>query len=178
MNWSHRPRCAIIKSVVTRKYPLEPLKRVRAEKVDRKARAVSQAVVRAERALGEVEQRERAKRELEASLAATARTERDRLEKGELTAADLARGAAWGIASDMQKKAHERATDEARASLVRAQREAEQERAGLSVAQAEAKVVEKHHGAWQKARQAEAIAADEESAEEAHLGGSKGRGRS
>jgi len=165
-------------SVVTRKYPLDPLKRVRAEKVDRKGRALSQAVVKTERALGELEQRERAKRKFEEELTTTERAERDRLEKGELTAADLARGAAWGIAADIEKKGYERATQEARASYTHARAEADNERTGLSMARAEAKVVEKHHEAWQNARRADVIADDEESAEEAHLAASKSRGGS
>jgi hypothetical protein len=163
-------------SVVTRKYPLDPLKRVRAENVDRKARALSQAVAKSEHARGDLEDRERAKRAFEKERGDTERAERERLEKGELTAADLARGAAWGIGADLKKQVHERATDEARTAYARARAEADDERAGVSMARAEAKVVEKHHEAWQGARRADAIADDEESTEEAHLVASKSRG--
>ena len=154
--------------VVTRKYPLDPLKRVRAEKVDERARALSHALTEAEKARAEQERRELAKRELERSLAAVAAAERAKLEEEQLSVADLARGAAFGIAGEMRRAAHTRSIDEARALRERATNEAEARRGHLAAARADAKVVEKHHDEWQRARRVEIAAKEEESAEEVH----------
>jgi len=162
--------------VVTRKYPLDPLKRLRAEKVDQGARALSKALGDVERAEAERDHRELAKRELERSLAEVERAERDRLERGEMSVADLARGAAFGIAGEMQRTAHEKAVEQARSIHATALSHAEERRQGLASARADAEVVEKHHQTWQKARDAEAISKEEESAEEAHLARSRERG--
>jgi hypothetical protein len=161
---------------VTRKYPLDPLKRVRAERVDQETRAFSKALGEVEKARAEAEQRDRAKRELERALSEVARSERERLEKGDLSVADLARGASFGIAGEIQRASHERSLEQARAVQARAASEAENKRKGLASARAAAEAVEKHHRKWQKTMQAEAIARDEENAEEAHRARSKGRG--
>jgi hypothetical protein len=162
---------------VTRKYPLDPLKRVRAEKVDQGARALSQALGEAEKARTERERREHAKRELERSLSEVALSEREKLEKGELSVADLARGAAFGIAGEMKRAAHAEAVEQARSSHAKAESRAEDSRQVLASARADAEVVERHHQKWQKAKQAEAISRDEENAEEAHLSRSRERGK-
>jgi hypothetical protein len=154
---------------VTRKYPLDPLKRVRAEKVDQEARALSRALGQLEETRALAEKRELAKRELERSLGEVALAERERLEKGQLTAGDLARGAAFDIAGDMQRAAHARSLEQARTDQLRARTVAESKRGDLSSARAGAEVVEKHHQKWEKTRQAHAFAKDEESAEESHL---------
>jgi hypothetical protein len=155
--------------VVTRKYPLDPLKRVRAEKVDQRARALFGAMRELEAAGVEVDKKTRAKEQLDESLKATARSERERLERGELTAADLAREAAWNVSADRQRLQAARAVDEAKKGHVQANAHVERERTTLATAQAEAKVVEKHHDKWRAARDAADRSRDEESAEEAHL---------
>jgi hypothetical protein len=155
--------------VVTRKYPLDPLKRVRAEKVDQRARALSGAMRELEAARVEVEKKTRTKEHLDESLNATARSERERLERGELTAADLARGAAWNVSADLLRAQASRAVDEAKKDHAQARTLAERERATLATLQAEAKVVDKHHEKWRAARAAADQSRDEESAEEAHL---------
>ena len=162
--------------VVTRKYPLDPLKRVRAEKVDQGARALSQALGEVDRARAEKERRELAKRELERSLSEVALAERGKLEQGELSVADLARGAAFGIAGEMQKVIYERSAEQARVGHASAVSDAEDKRKGLASVRAEAEVVEKHHQKWESARLAEAMAKEEENAEEAHLARPKERG--
>jgi hypothetical protein len=163
-------------SVVTRKYPLDPLKRVRAEKVDQGARALSQALGEVENARAEHERRELAKRELERSLSEVARGEGERLERGELSAADLARGAAFGIAADMKRAAHAEAVEEARSKHAKAASHVEESRRVFATARADAEVVERHRQKWQKARDAEVVSKEEESAEEAHLARSQERG--
>jgi hypothetical protein len=154
---------------VTRKYPLDPLKRVRAEKVDKSARALSDALHKADSKAVEVERRIDAKEQLDQSVRETARGERERLERGELSAADLARGAAWSVAADMRRSHAARAVDEARREHTEARVDAEKKRSSFATVQAEAKVVDKHHERWRTARDAADAARDEDSAEEAHL---------
>lgn len=161
---------------MTRKYPLDPLKRVRAEKVDQGARALAHALGEAEKARLERERRELAKLELEQSLSESARAEREKLEKGGQRVADLAREAAFGIASDMRRAAHQRSVEEARLGHARAVSEAEAKRMGLASARADAEVVEKHHSKWHKAGLLEVAAREDEDAEEVHLAHRNGRG--
>ncbi len=163
--------------VVTRKYPLDPLKRVRADQVDQKTRSLSDALRKAEATGSEVERKTRAKEQLDRAVSATARGEHERLERGELTAADLARGAAWGLSAGLARREMARALDEAQKEDAQARTIAEKERSSLATAQAEAKVVEKHHEKWRAVREAADIARDEESAEEAYLARPKGGAR-
>jgi len=58
--------------VVTRKYPLDPLRRVREEAVDQKVRALSESLRHVEATRDQAERTERRKRELESALEATA----------------------------------------------------------------------------------------------------------
>ena len=160
-----------------RRYPLDPLKRVRAEKVDEEARALSRAMGQLEEATASAERRELAKRELERSLSEVALAERRKLEDGQLTAIDLARAAAFDIAGDIERAARARALEQARADELRARTSVQAKRGDLSMARAEAEVVEKHHQKWEKARQTLAHAKDEESAEEAHRARPKERGQ-
>jgi hypothetical protein len=162
---------------VTRKYPLDPLKRVRAERVDAQTRSLSEARRLADAADGEVERRVHAKEQLDQSVSATAQSERARLEHGELTAADLARGAAWSIAAGMKQKEMARALDVAQAEQKRTRSVVEHERASLATAEAEAKVVDKHHAKWRAAKALADVARDEENAAEAHQARRGGRPR-
>jgi hypothetical protein len=154
--------------VVTRKYPLDPLRRVREENVDRKVRALSDSLRHVASARDEAERSERRLRELEAALAATASKEEQRLTRGELTAADLARGAAWSLGSAIECAEKTRAVEQARARQVAAEGGATERQRELAEAKASAEVVAKHHEGWQRARAAESIARDEEDAEQAH----------
>jgi len=154
---------------VTRKYPLDPLRRVREENVDRKVRAFSDSLRHVESARDEAERAEQRKRELESALAATAVREEQRLTRGELTAADLARGAAWNLGSAMMRAEKTRAAEQARAQHAAAEAGAADRQGDLADAKASAEVVAKHHEGWQRARADESLARDEEDAEQAHL---------
>jgi hypothetical protein len=155
---------------VTRKYPLDPLRRVREENVDQKARALSDSLRKVETARDEAERIERRKRALENELAATGEAERQRLTRGELTAADLARGAAWVRATQTSRDEQARAAGEARTKHLAAEAFACGRRRDLAEAQASAELVAKHHERWQHARTAESVARDEEDAAEARSG--------
>jgi len=163
--------------VVTRKYPLDPLRRVRADKVDQRAVSLSDALRKAEATAADVERKRRAQEQLDRAVRETARGERERLERGQLTAADLAREAAWGLSASLARKEMTRAVEAAQDEHARATSQADQERSSLATAQAEAKVVDKHHDKWRAAGQAADIARDEESAEEAHLARARRPGR-
>jgi hypothetical protein len=154
--------------VLTRKYPLEPLKRARAAKVDATARAFAGALRGAASAESEVERRTRARLELEREVAKTKGAELGRLEQGLLKAADLERVATWGVGADLERARQARSVDEARGALARAQGEAEEKRRSVVHSQAEAELVEKHHANWEKACVVEAAAKEEEDAHETH----------
>lgn len=159
----------MMKSVVTRRYPLELLKRARGAKVDATSRALSVAQQRVQSAEGEVVRRVQAKVEFEHELTLTRRAEQASLERGELTVADLGRAAEWRVGADRQKSGHARSVDEARGALGLARDDAEAKRGTLVHAERDAKLVEKHHQHWQKAEHAEAVSKDELCAEESHL---------
>jgi hypothetical protein len=154
---------------VTRKYPLDALRRVREENVDHKVRALSDSLRHVESARDEAELSERSKRDLESALAATAAKEEQRLAHGELTSADLARGAAWTLGSEMQRVEKAREVEQARARQTAAEERATERQRALFDAQASAEVVAKHHEGWLRARAAESVSRDEEDAEQAHL---------
>jgi hypothetical protein len=155
---------------VTRKYPLDPLQRVRDDNVDRKARALSDSIRQVEGAKSEREQAERRQHTFEREVAEATDAERERLTGGQLTAADLARGAAWGVAQEMERAAKARAAEEARMRQSAAEAAATSRRGDLADAKASAEVVAKHHDRWERAEIASSLARDEEDAEQAHAG--------
>jgi len=154
---------------VTRKYPLDPLRRVREENVDRKVRALSESLRHAEAARNEAERSERRKRDLESALTTTAAEEERRLSRGELTASDLARGAAWALAAEIDRAEQARAVEQARAQQAAAEARTTERRQDLSAAKTSAELVAKHQDEWQRARTAEVKAREDEDAEQAHL---------
>lgn len=154
---------------MTRKYPLDPLRRVREENVDRKVRELSVSLRQVEAARDDAKRLERRKRDLENAIAATAATEAQRFLQGELTAADLARGAAWALATAIDRAEQTRAVIDARARHATADAAATERQRELADANAAAELVAKHHQGWQRARTAESEARDEEDAEQAHL---------
>ena len=154
---------------MTRKYPLDPLRRVREEDVDRKVRALSESLRHVEAARDDAERSERRKRDLESAFAATAAKEEQRLSHGELTAADLARGAAWTLATEIDRAQQTRAVEEARGRHAAARARATERQVELADANTASELVAKHHAGWQRAQTAETAARDEEDAEQAHL---------
>jgi hypothetical protein len=154
---------------VTRKYPLDPLRRVREENVDRKVRALSDSLRHVESARDQAEASERRRRELESSLAEVAAKEAQRLTRGELTAVDLARGAAWSLGTGIERAEKTRAAEQARARHAETEARASERQRELADAKASAELVAKHHHGWERARAAASVARDEEDAEQAHL---------
>jgi hypothetical protein len=163
-------------SVVTRKYPLDPLRRVREDTVDRRVRAVSDALGATEKARRDAELAEARKRELEQTVDDTMRGEHRRLDAGDLTVADLARGAAWNLAAHIEQSRRRAALDAAREKQLHAEAVAREERRLLIEAEKAARVVSKHHEAWQAQRKSAVVAAEDEQAEESYLARRNQRG--
>ncbi len=150
-----------------KKYPLDPLVRLRHGKVETSVKALASAI----RAREEAERVRLEAEALRARLAEEARQLRDAedraLARGELSVADLQRLGAW--------QARTRWEDDARAEQVAAAEESvERARAGEGTAQsevrtaeAEAKVVKKHRSRWASEAERAAEAAAEEGATEA-----------
>jgi hypothetical protein len=159
---------------VTRKYPLELLKRAREAKVDTTSRALSVAQRRVTSAEGEIERRVKAKLDLEREQRATSDDELRLLEHGALTSADLERAAAWRVAADRERASHQLRVDEATGVLAKAREETEQKRQALAHVQKDAELVGHHRDRWLAAQQKEAATQEEESAEETYLARSFG----
>jgi hypothetical protein len=132
-------------------------------------RALSDSLRHVESARDEAARSERRKCELETALASTAAKEEQRLARGELSAVDLARGAAWTLGTAIERAEKARAVEQARARHAEAEARATERQRELADAQASAELVAKHHEGWQRARAAASVARDEEDAEQAHL---------
>jgi hypothetical protein len=150
-----------------KKYPLDPLVRLRQDKVDASTRELAasiQAREGAERARLAAE----AERARLAEEARQARAKEERaLGRGELSVADLQRQGAWEARTQWEDQA--RATEVAAATeRETAAREGEgRARSRVSTAEAEAKVVTEHRGRWVAEGQRAADATAEEEAADA-----------
>ncbi|MGO9834583.1 MAG: hypothetical protein ACLP1X_10230 [Polyangiaceae bacterium] len=149
------------------KYPLAPLAEVRKRAVDSAVRRLSSAVKTREAAERARQAAEDARHEHERAAARVRGGERDALERGDLCAADLARGETWGlrVASERARLSAgvERATS-AEAVASDGQLEAQ---AGVASRRSEADVVAKDRERWDDARRKAAEAREEEAASEA-----------
>jgi hypothetical protein len=150
-----------------KKYPLDPLARVRAMKVDDAARALAEST-----RLREEAERKRAEAERRVIAAEDAArvvrdAERDALDRGELTVADLMRGDAWGFrVREEQAELERRAAD----SLERegAAKDGEDgARVVVAERKADAEIVERDRSRWADGERRRAEAKDEEAAADA-----------
>jgi hypothetical protein len=154
---------------VVRKYPLEPVAKVREARTDDAGAALAGALRGEERAAADRRVREEERKRHEEAVRATESAEQARLERGELTAADLLHGAAYQAAAAVeQKRLAGRVTDAAQK-----EREArvlvDQRRASLARAKQESEVVERHRDEWQAEGVRAELAAEELAAEEFHV---------
>jgi hypothetical protein len=154
---------------VTKKYPLEPLRRVRVGRVDDAKRALFEANKKLEEARGDLARREREKAELEEAAQRTRAHEEDLLAKGDLSAVDLMRGAAWGVLAELRHKEKTQKAEQARRVVAKASDVVADRRGEAQKAEAEREVVERNHERWERAAQTAAMDAEEQTAEEAHL---------
>ena len=149
------------------KYPLEPLARLRAQKVDEAARVLAGAVTRretAERVRLGAEQR-RASQEEEAK--GVRDVEAEELLRGHLRVADLARAGAWEVrvASDREKLAL--ALTRAREEEGKAHEGEKEARESVAAKRADAEVVEKDAARWREGVRKRAETKEEDAASEA-----------
>jgi hypothetical protein len=161
---------------VTRKYPLETLRRSRADEVDKKTRAYGEAIGREEQARAELARRNAEHEQLVSRIDEQEKDEHGRLLDGALSAQDLARGAAFGVRTDLEKKTSSRNVDTARARHEEVRAEASAKQAALARASADAKVVEKNREAWAREREKAAERAEELAVEDAHAARSHRKG--
>jgi len=148
-----------------RKYPLEPLAKLRARKVEGAVQGLAQAVAQREQAEQARLLREQARAAQEARAARVVEEERGSLERGELHAADLARAHAWQLRSDAESAALSSEVDRARAAETDALKGEGAARTQVAERRAEADVVDKDRARWtaegrkrQEAKEEEAMA--------------------
>jgi hypothetical protein len=151
-----------------RKYPLDPLIKLRERQVDDATSDLAKAVGARQAAERKREAAELAKDRADEAADATRTDERGALERGELTAADLLRAQAWelGVAEERKRLAQQVAVatqgeDEAR-------EEEDGARATLAAREADAEVVEKDKERFVTREKQREIAKEEEAASDAH----------
>jgi hypothetical protein len=163
---------------VNRKYPLETLRQARADEVDKRKRAHGEAARREQAARDDLDRQKTAQEALVERVRKQEKDEHERLLRGELFAADLARGAAFGVRTDIEKKVSARNVDQARARHEGERAEAHAKQSALARASADSKVVEKSRDAWKREQEKAAERAEETEAEEVHAARAHRKGRS
>lgn len=149
------------------KYPLEPLREHRDRKVEAATSQLGDAV-RAREAADDAKRRAEQERvDAEARAAAVRQDEADRLEKGELCVADLARAQAWEYAASVEASELGRAIDRAEGRLAEARTAEGEARADLAQKKADLDVVAKDEARFDAGIRRAREAAEEEAAEEA-----------
>jgi hypothetical protein len=159
------------------KYPLAPVREHRDRKVDAATAELGDAVRARELADDAKRAAERHREEAEARAAAVRSDEAERLARGELRAADLARAQAWEYGARAEITDLAQAVDRAGASLD-ATREAEgAARAVLAEKKADLDVVVKDQARFDDEARRARDAAEEEAAEEVFLARTFANGR-
>jgi hypothetical protein len=150
-----------------RKYPLDPLARLREKRVGDATRLLSDAI----RARQEAEQREESaqarKDDAAKEVLAVGGRERSALERGELRADDLALGAAWKVRMDADRAELEGQLAKALSQTSAAQAQEGTAQDGVARARADAEVVARDRAKWEEAGRKKEEAAEEEVADEA-----------
>ena len=137
-----------------RRYPLEPLGALRKQRVDERTRQLSQQLERVDQASEAHAAARRTRERGEAKLDRTARSELERLERGEARVADIESAALWARAEAA------RVAGLCRAELGAAERERDErsreaeDRQALAQADADSRAVERHRERWQAERAA------------------------
>jgi hypothetical protein len=151
-----------------RKYPLDPLIKLRELQVDEATRDLAKAVDARQKAENAKRAAEAARETAEERAARARDAEREALERGELSAADLMRAQAWeiGVAEERKRLAQQVATAEQGEKKARDQEDGA--RGTLATREADAEVVEKDKDRFVAKLRAKDLAKEEEAAEEAH----------
>ncbi len=151
-----------------RKYPLDPLIKLRERQVDDATGELAKAVDARQAAERKREAAEAEKARAEAKAAAARDEEREALARGELRAGDLLRAQAWelGVAEERKKLVQQVVAAEQREKV--ALEEEDGARATLAAREADAQVVEKDKDRFVKREVEREIAKEEEAASDAH----------
>jgi hypothetical protein len=158
-----------------KRYPLEPLVTLRRERAERRVRELGEAE---RRALAEKAALDDARAQREAAAArarAEAERERAHLEAGLARAHDLTRAERHRVLVAQRVEALRTAERRAEKSSDAAEQAVSRARAALGSARAEARVVERHEEHFRKAGELEALAAEDEAAQDFHTGLSRRR---
>ena len=157
------------------KYPLKPLLEHRERAATDATAELGNAVRRRETADAARARTELARRSAEERAAEVRANEEERLLRGELRVADLAQGASWEVGAGAQIAELTRSVEVAERQLAEARSGEESSRLALSQKLADRDVVAKDQARFDERNRKRAGAAEEEAAEEAFRGGSKGR---
>lgn len=156
------------------KYPLKPLLEHRERAATDAKAELGNAVRRREAADAARARTELARRSAEESAAAVRADEAERLLRGELRVADLARGASWEIGATAHIADLTRAVEVAEHQVSEARSGEENSRLALAQKLADRDVVAKDQSRFDERNRKRAGVAEEEAAEEAFRGGWKG----
>jgi hypothetical protein len=139
-----------------KKYPLEPLRRLKKDRAGTKTRELGAAIVTREKAQ---KRREEAEVEREAERARADRVRGEELaalEKGELFARDLARGGAWEQRTSAEDAERARGVEKARSTEQESQAAEAKAQGSVAVARAEVEATARHEQRfWSAVRKAE-----------------------
>jgi hypothetical protein len=153
-----------------RKYPLDPLARLRAKQVGDATQLLAEAI-RARHAAEAAEGAALAQQEgAEQEARGIGDGEQRALERGELRAEDLARAASWGTRMEAERAELANRLAEAMGQTRAAHGLEGSAQAGVARAKAEAEVVARDRAKWEGAGRRKDEAAEEESADDAFRG--------
>ncbi|MBX3203495.1 MAG: hypothetical protein KF764_00440 [Labilithrix sp.] len=155
------------------KYPLKPLLEHRERKVDDATAELGDAVRAREAADAARARAEATRRDAEERASHVRAEEAERLGRGELSVADLARGQAWEIGASAQIRRLTEAVEVAEQDVAEARDGEASARVDLARKMADRDVVVKDEARFVDGLRKRALAAEEEAAEEARRGGGR-----
>ncbi len=153
--------------MAARKYPLDPLAKLREQHVDEATRELAAAVRARETAEQHARQAESDERAAEERARVVREAERAKLEGGELTVADLLRADAWGVAVAAEKDRLAARVERAVTAESEARTGEAQQRTTVAARKADAEVVEKDRANWTEQVRKDTLGREEEEGVEA-----------
>jgi hypothetical protein len=145
-------------------YPLEALRKLRDEHAEAQAQGLAKQVARAATAQALLLERERLRREHARSTAEALRSERERLDAGGLSGADLQRASDFEAAARAKSRALESSEVEARELLAQERAQEQKLREELGRREAEAKLARNHEANFHERNASATLRAEEEAA--------------
>jgi hypothetical protein len=130
------------------KYPLEPLARLKKDRVDEKARILAAAIAERETRENDRRRKEADREAARASADAVRIAERNALEQGNLRVQDLARANLWETRVKDEDAQRRREIGEAGSAVERARAGESSAKSEVASARAESESVERHRSRW------------------------------